>query len=395
VKEGPERLLSRTFLLLVAAHSLHALGHASLLLLPLFLDHLGASRAEIGAMMAAAAVGGLATRPIVGWAIDRLGRRPTLFFGNTVLGLSMAGLFLVDELGPLVYALRVLQGIGLGANFTAFFAFAADTVPASRRTEGLALFGISGLVPLAVNPIVDRAGVEAAGLGAIYPLLGALVVMAVPLVWLVPEPTLPRVTPKRPGAKGAGVLSAVLHRDMHSAWLAALVMGGLFAVFASFSTVAASSRGVAHPADLWFSYAAAAVVVRLFGGRVPDRLGTHNLVVPATATYGVAMILVAAATDSTAFVIAGGLAGIGHGYAFPVLAAQVVTRIPESLRGSGLAMFTALFEVAALLVPPLMGELADARGDRVMFATSSVLTIFAMAAWAFIEHRGGGELRGA
>ena len=387
MKEGPERLLSRTFVILVAAHFLHAAGHASLLLLPLFFDHLGASRAEIGAMMAAAAVGGLATRPFVGWAIDRLGRRPTLFFGNAVLGVSMAGLFLVDELGPLVYLLRVLQGIGLGANFTAFFTFAADTVPESRRTEGLALFGVSGLVPLAVNPLVDRLGVDPAGLREVYPVIGVFVALAVPLVWLLPEPEVRHSTPASPGRRGAAVMRAIGHRNLRSSWLAACVMGGLFAVFSSFSTVAASSRGIAHPADLWFSYAAAAVLVRLFGGRLPDRLGTHNLVVPATATYGIAMILVAGATDSTGFVIAGGLAGIGHGYAFPVLAAQVVGRIPERLRGSGLAMFTALFEVAALLVPPVMGELADARGDRLMFATSSVVTVLVMAAWAFVEHR--------
>jgi MFS family permease len=387
VTEGPERLLSRTFVILVAAHFLHATGNAALLLLPLFLDNLGATRTEIGAMMAAAAVGGLATRPFVGWAIDRLGRRPTLFFGNAVLGLSMAGLLLVEELGPIVYVLRVLQGIGLGANFTAFFAFAADTVPESRRTEGLALFGVSGLIPLAVNSLVDRVGVDPAGLRYVYPLIGATMALAIFFVWLLPEPSVRRVSSTSPEGGISSAVRAIVHRDLHSTWLAAFIIGSIFAVFSSFSTVAAASRGVAHPADLWFAFAAAAVVVRLFGGRVPDRVGTHNLVAPATATYAVAMVLVANANDSSAFVIAGALAGIGHGYAFPVLATQVVSRIPDRLRGSGVAMFTALFEVAFLLVPPAMGKLADARGDRAMFATSSAVTVLALAAWAAVEHR--------
>ena len=67
------RLFTTSFGLLVGAHFLASLGFASMLLLPLYLDWLGANRAEIGALMAGASIGGLLTRPFVAVALDAVG----------------------------------------------------------------------------------------------------------------------------------------------------------------------------------------------------------------------------------------------------------------------------------------------------------------------------------
>lgn len=144
-------LVTKSFLLLVLGHFLQGLGWSSMLLLPLYLDHLHASRAEVGAIMAMASVGGLTARPLVAWALDRVGRRPTLLAGTALMSLGMVLLALATDVGPLVYGVRLLFGLGQGAVFTGYFTVAADLVPEARRTEGLALFGLSGLVPLAIT----------------------------------------------------------------------------------------------------------------------------------------------------------------------------------------------------------------------------------------------------
>ena len=100
-------------MLLVFAHLLQALGYASMLLLPLYLQHLGASRTEIGAMMATAAVAGLLTRPLVAWSLDRMGRKPTLFVGTLLLVVSMVMIAAIDSLGALIYIERAIFGIGV------------------------------------------------------------------------------------------------------------------------------------------------------------------------------------------------------------------------------------------------------------------------------------------
>ena len=87
--------------------------------------------------------------------------------------------------------------------------------------------------------------------------------------------------------------------------------------------------------------------------------------------------------------LAGLLGGIGHGYAFPVLTSQVAERTPETVRGSAMSMFTALWDVAFLAVPPLFGALADARGDGYMFTAAGLLATVALAFWIGAEHRWG------
>ena len=54
------------------------------------------------------------------------------------------------------------------------------------------------------------------------------------------------------------------------------------------------------------------------------------------------MMALASAHTDQGFLIGGLLCGIGHGYCFPVLTSQVVTRAPDNMRGTALALFTGL-----------------------------------------------------
>ena len=353
-----------------------------MLLLPLYLGHLGASRTEMGLIMGVASVGGLALRPVAGWALDSVGRRPTLLAGTLVLCVGMSLIGLVDGLGPLIYGSRVLVGIGVGTLFTAYFAFAADIIPAERRTEGIALFGISGLLPLAVNPLADGL-VEPAQLRWLYPALGAVILLSIPAFMSIPEPTRQarRATERPP------VRAALFQPRLLPVWFATVVFAALVTGFFTFATVAAGSRGVANPAGLWLTYAAGAVGVRLLGARLPDRVGPTNLVAPALAVYVLAYVLAAGAQDAAGPQLAGLLAGLGHGYCFPVLTGQVVNRAPDALRGTAVAMFTATWELSGLLTRPALGMVADRFDDATMFAATGCLAVLGLAIWAAWEHR--------
>lgn len=377
-------LLTRPFALLVAGHFLQALGYSSMLLLPLYLDHLGASNAQIGAIMAAGAVGGLLSRPAVGWALDAVGRRPTLIVGTLVLSAGMGLVATVTDTGPLVYLERIVFGAGQGALFTAYFTFAADLVPPSRRTEGIALFGVSGLLPLLVNPLTDRLGVDPGALRWFLPAIGGLILVSLLFVRALPEP---RSTADAAPLRLVEVLRSLRAKPLAPVWLMTVVFSGAVATFMSFATVAAERRGIPSATMLWLGYPLAAASVRVFGARLPDRVGPSNVVAPALLSYGLALVVVAGATSLTDLIVAGVLAGLAHGYCFPVLVAQVVDRVPPSHRGSGLAMFTALWGVSEVAVSPALGAFADAHGDAPMFALAASLCAVALGVWAALEHR--------
>jgi MFS family permease len=121
--------------------------------LPGFLQGLGAGEAHIGRLMAAQALGAILAWPFIGRARDTRGRRVVILAGVSLF-VTVVGLYLsIDALGPRVYGIRLLDGVAQAATmwYTALFTHAADVVPAERRTEGLAIFGVSGLVPIGLG----------------------------------------------------------------------------------------------------------------------------------------------------------------------------------------------------------------------------------------------------
>ena len=78
-----------------------------------------------------------------------------LIGGSLTLSGFMFCLGWSSQLGWELYGIRIGIGIGIGTLFATYFTCASDLIPAQRRTEGLALFGIFGILPLLVNPFIS------------------------------------------------------------------------------------------------------------------------------------------------------------------------------------------------------------------------------------------------
>ena len=378
-------VLTSGLLWLMLAHFLQGVGWASTLLLPLYVEYLGGSRAVIGWVMGLAAISGLLVRPLIGRGLDRWGRRKTITAATLTLAIGMGLIGGVSDLGGLLYASRLITGIGVAALFTGYFTFASDLVTPERRTEGLAIFGVSGLAPLLVNPASETFGVSPPDLQWFFPSLSVLVLLSLVPLYRVPEVANLKSTTK------AITTTGVTWRDLCAArlwptWLATVILGGLAVLFLSFATVAARRAGLEQPTNVWLTYAAGAVLVRLIGARLPDVVGTHNMVVPSLTVYAMASLLLADASSESAVLCSGLLAGFAHGYAFPVITSQVITRVPSHLRGTGMAVFTGIWDLSRLVLAPVLGAVSDHYDDATMFALGSVGAFCLLACWSLAEH---------
>ena len=353
-----------------------------MLLFPLYLDMLGATHAQIGTIMATASFGGLASRPVAGWALDTIGRKKTLVVATSILAIAMSLVWFVTDLGPTVYAVRLLVGVGAGTCFAGYFAYAADIVPAHRRTAGIAIFGVSGLLPLAINPFSSQLGVTPSDLRWFLPCVGVLILSSLLTLSPVHEPE--TRSSENPVTRAA-VFTALKARSLWSVWLAGMVLATMIHAFMCFATVLAEHREVLHPTYLWLTYALGATAVRLGGGKLPDRIGPSNMVVPSLGMYAVGLLVTAFALTDFDFMLAGLLCGVGHGYGFPVLTSQVIERVPAAYRGSGMAFFTALFGITNVLFTPLLGALADGTSPAIMFVTAAGFGVFALLFWKQLE----------
>ena len=379
----PQPLLSRPFLLLTAGHALQAVGYTTMLLFPLHLERLGATRSVIGLLTALSGAAGLLSRPLVARALDDFGARRVIAVSTVLLAGSIALAGRVDAIGPLVVVQRVLFGVSVGALFTAYFKAAADWIPPARRTRGIALFGLSGILPLLLLPFVET---FARGLGAplseVYPWAGCVIALSGLLSWPVRDA--PREGPQTPFS-WARIASSVATPGLRPVWVATATFSCMVAVFMAFSTVAARKAGLEAPAMLWLWYALGSAVVRTVGGGLPDRVGPTRLIAPSVAFYLAGLTGLALADDAVGFAAAALVAGVGHGYCFPVLMGLVIARSDSATRGSAVAAYTAIWGTLELVAPPLFGLVADNLGDGPMFGLVSLVCALGTLRWAVVE----------
>ncbi|MFI5309260.1 MAG: MFS transporter, partial [Polyangiales bacterium] len=144
-------LLTRPFLLVALANLWLGMAASFGLHFPGFFAQLGAGEAEIGRIMSVQALAAMAAGPAVGRLMDRRGRRVVILSGCALYVLAASLYLAISALGPFVYFVRLLEGVSGTMLYASLFTFAADLVPAQRRTEGLALFGASGLAPMALS----------------------------------------------------------------------------------------------------------------------------------------------------------------------------------------------------------------------------------------------------
>lgn len=122
-------------------------------------------------------------------------------------------------------------------------------------------------------------------------------------------------------------------------------------------------------------YGLVAVAVRVGGTQLFDRFNQLALAAVGFVAYGGGLLALGAATSTTLFATAAALLGFGHGLLFPILAALVVVRARDSERGSAMAIFTALFDVAVLAAAPIVGAVIDWRGYSTAFVSLGFVVV--------------------
>lgn len=124
--------------------------------------------------------------------------------------------------------------------------------------------------------------------------------------------------------------------------------------------------------------------MRVVSSHLPDRIGRLRVLAASFTLYGAALLAIPRISGELPHLVTGVLAGIGHGYAFPILAALVVD-LAGGRRGRAVSWFTAMFDVGHSLSNPVLGALAEHFGYRAMY---TVVGAFALASAALIV-RGG------
>ncbi len=364
----PPRFVTRTFVLCAAANFAQSLAFNLFLHFPGYLARLGADEVQIGFIVGLTAFAAIAARPPIGRIMDRHGRRGVILAGGVLNVLACALYLGIHSIGPAVLAVRFVHGLAEAMLYSSLFTFAADLVPAARRTEGLAWFAASGMLPVALAGLLGDALLARFDYSALF---GTSVGLAAGSLML----SLPlREQPPAPGPRepSRGFLAALTQPELLPLWWIGTVFAfGVASVFI-FTKTFVMHTGIGSVGGFFSAYAGAALVVRIVGGWLPDRVGPKRMLVPSLGILCVGLVLLAFAATPAHILVAGVCCGVGHGFVFPILSGLVVTRAREADRGSALSIFTALFDAGVLLGGPTLGALIREAGYPAMYGFAAL-----------------------
>lgn len=346
-------------------------------LLPLHIQELGGTEIEIGVVMGLYSAVGIVCQPIIGPWVDAIGRRFFMIAGTVLVLVAAVLAALFDSIGVLA-SVRVLQGFGFSAYFVAMFSHVVDLVPPSQRGWALGIYGVSGFVATAFAPLLGEFVVRRAGFRALFAMCAVLALVPLVLILRVRDTRGPAATVPAPGWLRAG-LEDVLERHMVVTFFFGLGSGTIFAFLPTF----AQSLAVAGLSLFYTAYAAAAIAVRIFGGRLIDTRGRQAVIIPSMFLQLLAPALLAivgyavARTSTTPVVpilfVAGLVSGAAHGFLYPGLAALVTDLTPAARRATAVGVFSAMFLLGQTSGAVAFGAVAHALGYASMW---TILTMF-------------------
>jgi MFS family permease len=110
------------------------------LLLPVYGKEMGANAVEIGVFFSAFSLMTVLMRPLLGWGLDRFGRRPFLIIGLAGYAATWAGFAFIDQVWGIVAA-RILQGMSSSFVWLTAYTIVADL--AGERARGRAFGSVT------------------------------------------------------------------------------------------------------------------------------------------------------------------------------------------------------------------------------------------------------------
>jgi predicted MFS family arabinose efflux permease len=365
-------LLSLPFVLSALANTAQATAFNLFIHLPGYLNALGANDLVIGLIFGATGVAAVASRPPIGRVIDTHGRRRVILFGGVLNVVSAVAYLGVTAIGPWIVFVRVLHGVAEGVLFTALATYGADCVPEERRTQGLSLFAVSSMLPIALGAWLGEEILERADYRELFQAAVAFSLVSLLLSLFLPDR---RPAPVVGEEAPHGFRAALGQRDLLPLWFVTTIFAVAMSAVFTFLKRFVDETGLGSVSQFFGALTVTALVVRIGFGWLPDRLGPVRILVPSMASVAAALALLAVTGRDASILVAGILFGLGHGYIYPVVFGMVVSRARDADRGSAVGIFTSLFDVGGVVGAPLFGGVITLAGFSPMYALAATIVV--------------------
>jgi MFS family permease len=375
-------LYTPAFWAMALANLCHTASFSAFFLLPLYILNHGGNQGDIGVIMGVFALASAIFRPWVAEMIDRIGRKRSYTLGSLLMVVApLLYVFIQEPLGagyPLFLLLRAVHGVGLAICFTAVFTYMADILPQDRLNEGIGMFGISGLLGVAIGPVLAETVLEQFGFPGVFLTAGALAAVAL----CVHLPLRESRQERGPAVKTT--FFGLLKREKFIVvGLLSLLFGFGLAATGGFVAPLAEQRNLGFISVYFFCYSGGAIAVRFGGGWLADSFGEKRILPYSIVLYMTGLFLLPFTYSQITLCVAGVLSGIGHGLLFPLLNTMAVRDEPAAIRGKVTGIFTGGIDTGIFAGSLALGYIGDWFGLNVLFVCAGLSMAIALLLFRF------------
>ena len=366
----PQPLFTRRFFGLWAFAFITFFSAFQLLpVIPLRILQLGGSKATAGWFLAVYTFASAVAAPIMGTIADHVGRKRLLVVASALFIIFSLLYGFVTQI-PLLLVIGLVHGSLWSGLLSASSAIMSDFIPESRRTEGLAYWGLAGNAAISVAPAVGLLGFRA---GWHVLCIELAILSAVMVVWSSRLPV-PHVPPSRERLAIGEIWDWNVTRAALSMAVIAFGYGGV----TSFGAILSEERGIL-PRSLFFTvFAIAVLVVRVLTARLGDIHGVKTLLYPSFAAIPVSFAILAIASNRFELAVSAALLGIGFGGAWPAFASYMLTHTHPAWRARTFGSIVFAFDTGIGLGSLSIGVIAERYSLAVAFGVAAVISCLAI-----------------
>lgn len=343
-------------------------------MLPDFLTSLGGGEYK-GLIISLFTITAGLSRPFSGKLADKIGRLPVMIFGATVC--FVAGLAYPFVTGIFAFfALRLLHGFSTGFTPTGNAAYVADIVPINRRGEAMGIIGVAISVGTASGNAIGGYIGSAFPIDYVFYASAISAILSVIILSGMNETLADRVKFNfnlLNLSRSEIIEKRVLVPAVFMA-LSVFSFGLVLTIMPDYST----HLGISNKGLFFAVFVLASLGVRIFAGKISDKIGRVKVLKVSSFVLAVAMLLIAFSNSMLSLIGAGIIFGIGVGMNSPTVFAWAIDLAEDHKRGKALATLYIFLEFGIGIGAFISGwvyENSSANFEKV-FITGAIVALF-------------------
>ena len=311
-------------------------------ILPLYLaNHLAASESIIGTILSLYTVAALITRPIAGFWLDKVARKPLMMCFYLFYICMCASYTLAASLG-LFFVIRFVHGIAFGSATVGINTMAVDIIPWERRGEGLGIYTSSTSLAMATGPVISLFMYEnGIDFNTIF-----ITVFCVGLTGFLATANIkPGKTVERSTRKFS-VKNLLLNAGLPEAAVMVLLTFGYGIITVYLSIYAREEVGITQGTGYYFTIFSAGLVAARLSSAMILRSGRFITVFAlGIISLIVGFFIVAFILNPVAFYCSAIFMGIGYGLISPTAQTMIINLGKDTERGAANATYLTFFDL--------------------------------------------------